>query len=297
MEVLVLGGAGMLGHKVFQHLDDQIPDSWCTIRGRLSDPSIRGIQLLSNKRVIENIDAMNIAQLTAFLHETRPKTIVNCIGVIKQRDEAKCPVPSITINALLPHVLAAECAKWNGRLIHFSTDCVFSGSRGGYTEEDSPDALDLYGRSKALGEVGAQNALTLRTSIIGRELNHRTSLLEWLIAQNGSTIRGFVRAMYSGVTTLYLAEIICRLIKQYPTLSGIFQVTSGTISKYELLRLLRDAYKLDVTIVPNSEFFCNRSMCGDLFTRTTGYAAPDWPTLATQLAADPTPYSDWRESK
>jgi dTDP-4-dehydrorhamnose reductase len=220
--------------------------------------------------------------------------IVNCVGIIKQRDAASSAIPSITLNSLLPHELAAAAAGWGGRVIHFSTDCVFSGRRGGYSETDASDAEDLYGRSKFLGEVATDNALTLRTSIIGRELSEFKSLLEWFLAQEGKTVRGFRRVLYSGVTTTYLARVVGDLIERHPALSGLYQVTGHTLSKHDLLVALRDAFRRNIEIVPDSTEVSDRSMIGDRFHAATGITCPSWSDLAAELATDPTPYDRWR---
>jgi dTDP-4-dehydrorhamnose reductase len=294
MKVLVLGGEGMLGHKMFQTLLARYPDTCCTVRGSLEEPFYRRIDLFRQGMVLEKVDAMDLSALGRTLREIRPGFIVNCVGVIKQREEAKAAVPSLTLNALLPHKLAEYAREWGGRVIHFSTDCVFSGNRGGYTEDDPSDAEDLYGKSKYLGEVASENALTLRTSIIGRELSHFRSLLEWFLAQKGKSIRGFRRVIYSGVTTNYLSRRVGDIITDHLRLSGLYQVTSAPISKHDLLCLLRDAFKLDVTIVPDEQEVSDRGMVGDRFFKTTGYVCPAWPDLAADLADDPTPYGKWR---
>jgi dTDP-4-dehydrorhamnose reductase len=307
MNVLILGGAGMLGHKVFQHLKDRLPDTWCTVRGSVADAHALAPSIFA-ANLVGGVDAADWPALERLLREHRPRVIVNCIGVIKQRSEAKSAVPSITINALLPHRLAELCQRWDARLIHFSTDCVFSGERGNYTEDDFSDAHDLYGRTKFLGEVSTRNALTLRTSIIGRELTQFRSLLEWFLAEAGRNgeartkpahgrrrVQGFARAFYSGVTTNYLAELVGQIITAHPQLHGLYQVTSDTISKFELLTLLRDAFHLDCEIQPQEEFFCDRSMKGDKFVAATGLRTPPWHHLAAQLANDPTPYEEWRK--
>lgn len=297
MSILVLGGAGMLGHKMTQTLRRRFADTACTIRGSLSDPFYGRIELFGQDPVVENVDAMDWPALERMLRERRPDVIVNCIGIIKQRGEANSAIPSITINSLLPHKLAAVAAAWGGRVIHFSTDCVFSGQRGRYTETDQSDAEDLYGKSKYLGEVVEGNALTLRTSIIGRELSNFRSLLEWFLSQNGGTVRGFKRVFYSGVTTNYLAGVVADVIERFPRMSGLYQVTSNTISKYDLLCLARDAFDLNVEIVPEENEYSDRSMVGDRFNAATGLICPDWPELMAQLADDPTPYADWRKEK
>ena len=280
----------MLGHKLFQRLKKSHPDTCCTIRGLIHDDPLNNIGIFGPGHVIENCDVADWPGLHRLLSRLRPNILVNCVGVIKQRPEALEPLPSIEINALLPHRLAAMCQSWGGRLIHFSTDCVFSGLRGNYTEEDPSDAKDLYGRSKFLGEVSADGAITLRTSIIGRELGHRGSLLEWFLKREGQRISGYTRAMFSGVTTTYLSQVVENLIADFPRLAGVYQVTGSTISKFDLLGLLRDAYQLDVDIIPDDTFVCDRSMKGDKFVQATGYACPDWRSLVVELASDDTPY-------
>ena len=294
MKILVLGATGMLGHKMLQVLGQRFPQTQGTMHGSVNEGALAQMRLFSDQQLIGYVDAENFAGLAAVLRRVEPDVVVNCIGVIKQRTGAKAAIPSIKINSLLPHRLAEVCGEWSGRLIHFSTDCVFSGERGNYTEEDESDAKDLYGKTKYLGEVATDNALTLRTSIIGRELSHHQSLLDWFLGQNGKTVQGYKKALYSGVTTNYLAEVVGDLIEHHPRLSGLYQVTGHTISKYDLLGLLRDAWELQVEIIPNETFACDRSMRGDKFQQATGYSTPSWLELAAQLAADTTLYQEWR---
>jgi dTDP-4-dehydrorhamnose reductase len=296
MKVLVLGATGMLGHKMFQLLRRRFPNTFCTIRGDSDDECLRRVELFQEGNVISHVTAEDFPALEELLRNQRPQTVVNCIGVIKQRPEAKDAIPCCMLNTVLPHRLAALCAEWGGRLIHFSTDCVFSGKRGGYVEDDTSDAGDLYGTTKYLGEVIAGNVITLRTSIIGRELIHRQSLLEWFLSQNQMQVLGYRRALYSGVTTNHLAGVVGDLIEFFPGLSGLYQVVSQTISKHDLLCLLREAYALNIEIVPDEAFVCDRSLQGDKFRRATGYRCPPWPELIANLASDRTPYKDWRNS-
>jgi dTDP-4-dehydrorhamnose reductase len=219
--------------------------------------------------------------------------VINCVGVIKQRARAALPIPSITINSLLPHKLAEMAMRWGGRLIHFSTDCVFSGKRGGYTEEDLSDAEDLYGKSKFLGEVAVENALTLRTSIIGRELMEHRSLLDWFLSQKQKTLRGYRRVIYSGLTTNYLAGLVGTIIEKHPGLNGLYQAASEPITKYDLLCLVREAYGLTVEIEPDDVEVSDRSMRGDRLRGAIAYTCPSWPELTRQLAEDNTPYEKW----
>jgi len=256
------------------------------------DPPAR-VDLLDGPDVIHGVDLLQLDRAQELLESLRPRFVVNCAGIIKQRDEASAAIPSLTINSLLPHRVAEWCAAWNGRLIHFSTDCVFSGNRGGYREEDVSDATDLYGRSKSLGEVRAPNALTLRTSIIGRELAHHRSLLEWFLAQNPGRVHGFRRVIYSGVTTNHLTELVERIVLHHPDLTGLYQVVASPISKYDLLLSIRDAYRVNIEITPDDSEISDRSMRGDKLRAAIGYQAPAWPELIAQMAEDPTPYERW----
>ena len=294
MKILVLGGEGMLGHKMFQTLRSRFTDTSCTVARSLEESLYRKIPLYNEGNVVDRADAMDFGAMRRVLGEHRPDWIINCIGIIKQREEAKAAIPIITLNSLLPHKLAEFAGEWGGRVIHFSTDCVFSGRQGNYTEESPSDAVDLYGKSKYLGEVAVGNALTLRTSIIGRELAHFRSLLEWFLSQDGKTVRGFRRVIYSGVTTNHLAQLVGDLITDHPSLSGLYQVTSPRVSKHDLLCMIREAFDLNIEIIPDEREVSDRSMIGEKFRRATGYSRPEWPALLRQLADDPTPYGDWR---
>lgn len=294
MKVFVLGGEGMLGHKMFQVLSERFSDTVCSLRGRLPDAAYRRVDLFQHGRVVEGLDAMDLPQLEHAIEGLRPEFIVNCVGVVKQRDEARDAIPTITLNSLLPHRLAQAARRWGGRVIHVSTDCVFSGNKGGYTENDRSDAEDLYGKSKYLGEVTAENALTLRTSIIGRELMEFRSLLEWFLAQRGRTVRGFKRVIYSGVTTNHLAKLVASIISSHPELSGLYQVAGSPITKHDLLGLVRDAFRLDVEIVPDETEVSDRSMSAGKLRMAIGHVCPPWTDLVSDLAADPTPYEQWR---
>ena len=288
--ILVLGGAGMLGHKIFQVLRSRFEGVLCTIRDDPAQRRFDPVELLRGSDVIARVDAAATDGLKALLGRLRPQFVVNCIGIVKQRAEAACPIPSILINSLLPHRLSEIAEDWRGRVIHFSTDCVFSGRKGAYSENDPSDAQDLYGRTKFLGEIARPNALTLRTSIIGRELVEHRSLLDWFLSRSGERVRGFRKVIYSGVTTNYLAETVADIIEKNAGLSGLYQVASQPISKFDLLHLLRDAYRLNVEIEPDDTEICDRSMLGDKFREATGLPCPDWPELVRRLAEDPTPY-------
>ena len=290
MKILVTGVAGMLGHKMFQVLRARFPDTLGTVIEDVRKPPFDRVDFLQGPDVISRVDMTDFVSLEGILRDTRPDFIVNCVGIIKQRDEAFQAIPSISINALLPHKLAAFAEKWGGRIIHPSTDCVFSGKKGGYTEEDLSDAEDLYGRTKYLGEVSCENALTLRTSIIGRELVEHKSLLDWLLSQNGKTIRGFRRVIYSGVTTNELAELVALVVRRFPELNGLYQVASEPISKHDLLCQIKEAFGVAVEIIPDDTTISDRSLKGDKLRQAIGYRCPSWPELIRALAEDRTPY-------
>lgn len=292
--ILVLGATGMLGHKMLQVLGASFDNVRGTMRGTLADPRYSAIRSFASGRVVESFDATNLDELRALLDDSRPDVVVNCIGMIKQRPEGTDPVLNIELNALLPHAAAKHISRWGGRLIHFSTDCVFSGRKGDYTEEDPSDAEDIYGKSKYLGEALPENALVLRTSIIGRELAHGDSLLEWFLSQNHGTVRGFKRAWWSGVTTNHLAAQVAKFIGMYPQLAGLYQVSSGKISKFDLLQLVREAYHLDIEIIPDDVFFCDRSLSGERLRAATGYVCPPWSELLRELVNDSTGYDNYK---
>jgi dTDP-4-dehydrorhamnose reductase len=291
--VVVLGGTGMPGHKLFQALRERFHGTICTTRSNVRQAPFDRVGVLQGDDVICGVNVTDFEDLQSVLADLQPDYVVNCVGIIKQRDKAKSAIPSITVNSLLPHKLAEMAREWGGRVIHFSTDCVFSGKRGGYSELDESDADDLYGKSKFLGEVTTENALTLRTSIIGRELVEHKSLLDWFLSQSHKTVKGFRRVIYAGITTNQMAEVVADLIQRNPPLSGLYQVVSDPISKYDLLCLLRDAYRLDIEITPDETVVSDRSMKGDKFRAATGYVSPPWPVLVKNLSADPTPYERW----
>lgn len=288
--LLILGGAGMLGHKVWQRLSPRF-DTLVTLR-----TSAAQYGLFDPQRVIEGVDVTDFARLDALVADVRPDVVVNCVGIIKQLSQAHEAIPSITINSLLPHRLAAACAKTGARLFHISTDCVFSGRRGMYRESDISDAEDLYGRSKYLGEVGG-GALTLRTSIIGRELRGTSGLVEWFLANRGGAVDGYEKAIFSGLTTIALADLIGDLIERHPSLEGLYQVSTEPIDKLTLLNLLNEAYGANVIIRPSSAVRIDRSLDSSRFREATGWSPKPWPALVEAMAADATPYDEWRNMR
>jgi dTDP-4-dehydrorhamnose reductase len=283
--VVVLGATGMLGHALIAGLREKFEVAG-TVRGEKADagrfPSLTGVKLY------DGIDAERLDRIDAMLQSFRPTEVVNCIGVVKQLEEAKHAETAISINALFPHQLARLAGACGARLLHFSTDCVYSGTLGRpYTEQDTADARDLYGLTKYLGEAGGPAALTLRTSIIGRELRGGKGLIEWAIGQRGKKIKGYARALYSGFPTVEMARIVEMLIGRFPGLTGVWQVATDGISKYELLRQLNQAMHLGLDIEKDESFVCDRRLDGSRFASHTGYTVRPWPELVQMISADP----------
>ncbi|MFO7688433.1 MAG: SDR family oxidoreductase [Desulfobacterales bacterium] len=280
MRLLILGGSGMLGHQLLKWFERR-----CEVRATLRrKEAFYATALRFNSRnSFFDTDACNFEQIAKICADFNPDAVINCIGVIKQRDAARAAIPSITINALFPQQLAELCRQRGIRMIHLSTDCVFSGRKGAYREEDFCDADDLYGRTKLLGEVGEPGCITLRTSIIGPELYHKQSLLEWFLAQQGQTIKGFKNAIYSGFTTCEMCRIIAYLLTKYPQAAGIYHVSSEPISKYDLLTMIRDQLALDITIEPDLSFHCDRSLNSERFGTEFNYRPPSWEKMIAEL--------------
>ncbi len=282
MRILILGGDGMLGHQLLRRLRER-HDARATLR--LDVAAYAAWPMFDARTAFFGVDVRAEGPLAAVFAEFRPEAVVNAVGIVKQRDEAKEAIASIEVNALLPHRLALLCRNARARLIHMSTDCVFSGERGGYTETDACDARDLYGLSKRLGEVTGPGCLTLRTSIIGPELSRKAGLLEWFLAQGGQ-IQGYTGAIFSGFTTFEMARIIERLLASQPALDGLYHVAAAPISKYDLLLRIRDALGLKTRIDAYSDFRCDRSLNGSKFSRDSGYAAPGWTGMIAELASE-----------
>lgn len=281
MRILILGGDGMLGHELWRHMKDRHN---VRVTVRLGPEAYERHGLFDAGRTHYGIDARQGDALLRVLAESRPEAVVNAIGIVKQRPDAGDIIPSLEINALFPHRLSLACKAAGARLIHLSTDCVYSGRRGMYRETDPPDAEDVYGRTKLLGEVTEPHCLTLRTSMIGPELSRKTGLLEWFLAQRGRTIKGFTKAVFSGFPTCELARIIERILTDHPSLHGMYHVAAAPISKYDLLGLVRDRFGLPVAIERDTTFECDRSLDASRFCRETGYSSPTWEAMIDDMA-------------
>ena len=280
----------MLGHKLWQNLSPRF-DTWATFRGP-TDGLHSGV--FDHERALPYVCADKFDSVVDALMRTRPDVLVNCIGIVKQDPAATDPHTSILVNALFPHQLARASETIGARLIHISTDCVFTGRRGKYSESDASDAEDIYGRTKWLGELHYDHCLTLRTSMIGRELNGANGLVEWFLSQRGKTVRGFQRAIFSGLTTTALSHTVIDLITNNKNLHGVWHVAGDAINKLDLLRLVKQAFQVDVEIEPDQTFVCDRSLDDSKFRSVTGFKPAPWEEMIEQMARDQTPYEEIR---
>jgi len=276
MKLLVIGASGMIGSTVLRVLVDSPGlDVWGTLR----DPtSLRFFTLSTASRLIVDVNVNCHDSLLSVLDSIRPNIVINCAGLTKHKFHCGDSLSAIPINSLMPHRLAALCKLVSARLVHISTDCVFSGETGGYTESDFTDARDLYGKTKVLGEVVYPHAITLRTSTIGHELQSRHGLLEWFLSQE-HRCNGYSRAIFSGLPTVVFAQVIRDLVIPHGALSGIYHVASKPISKFDLLQLISKAYGKSIEIVDDTSLVIDRSLVADRFNEATGYIPPDWEEL------------------
>jgi dTDP-4-dehydrorhamnose reductase len=276
MKILVLGASGMLGNAVVRVLSEKA--GWQVYGTVRSESSKQLFHADIAKRLLSGVDVEQHDSLMQAFILTRPDVVINCVGLIKQLADAEDPLQAIPINALLPHRLARLCELSGALLVHMSTDCVFSGDNGGYIESDLSDAKDIYGKSKFLGEVAYQHTVTLRTSIIGHELQTNHGLVGWFLTQQ-ERCNGFTKAIFSGLPTVVLAQIIRDVVIPRGDLSGVYHVAAQAISKYDLLKLIADVYGKVIDIVPQDSLVIDRSLNATRFQLATGYVAPEWPEL------------------
>ncbi len=279
----------MLGHKMVQILQKDF-DVWTSFRNDLKKYEDSGI--FHQNRVVEKVDVLNFNLLKKIVDDVDPDVVINAVGIIKQLPSSKNVIRTLQTNSILPHRLAEICAENDRYLINISTDCVFDGARGNYTEKDLSNASDLYGKSKNLGEVVDKRCVTFRTSIIGRELFTTHSLVEWFLSNEGNKVKGFVNAIYSGFPTIVLADIISDLLKKKVFLEGLYHISSEPINKFELLKLIKNSYQINVEIESFEDFKIDRSLNSDKFRDETGFKPQNWEEMINIMANDKFSYQN-----
>ena len=278
MRILILGADGMIGHKIAQSLED-----FELILASRKSISSKSIGILKGKMVLHNLITDSLDLL---LDSTTPDIIINCAGITTRRGVEDNIVNTGLLNSELPHKLDSWANLNSKKLIHFSTDCVFSGNRGNYLDNDFADADDIYGKSKAVGEVDSPNTLTIRCSMIGRELYNFTELFEWLKKNKNKKIEGYSKVFYSGITTVRMGKILNQILKKNLNLSGIYNISSTPISKFDLLVKLSNAFNLNVDVKQNINNKSNKVLISEKFTEITGIYPPNWDDLISEFKED-----------
>jgi dTDP-4-dehydrorhamnose reductase len=282
MRVLVLGASGMIGSTMFRVLSEK--NDW-HVFGSIRDSSLKRLfPAKISERLIAGINLEHLDSLVRILDEVRPNEVINCVGLTKHKLDAENPLASIPLNALMPHHLAGLCKLAGARLIHVSTDCVFSGEKGYYSEDDFADARDIYGKSKVLGEVYYPHAITLRTSTIGHEFQSQYGLLDWFLSQK-NVCKGYSRAVFSGLPTVVFAQVVRDMVIPNKKLSGLYHVAAKPINKFDLLKLIAKVYGKTIEIELDSGLSIDRSLDPKRFQCATGYIAPEWPELINLMYA------------
>lgn len=283
MKVLILGAGGMLGHKLLQILS-QMFDVRATCRS--VPDGLRRFDWFDEQSLITGTDAADLASFEQAIKTFEPDVVINAIGVIKQIPSAKDVINTLEINSIFPQRLARLVGEYGFRLIQISTDCVFTGKTGYYSEADPPDAADLYGQSKRWGEVTEENCLTLRTSIIGHEIGSHHSLVDWFLSNRGGKVKGFTKAIYSGFPTVVFANIIKDIIIQHPQLQGLYHLSSEPISKFELISMINSQYAAEIEIESTDDPAIDRSLNSDKFRAETGFQPQSWPDMVKAMHDD-----------
>jgi dTDP-4-dehydrorhamnose reductase len=272
-KILIIGASGMLGNSLLRFFFEK--KNFCVSATIRSSKLNMMLDKPHNYQLFNNTNLDNKEDILKVFDKVKPNIVINCAGIIKHSDETKSTLKVLLINTLLPHYLAKLSKNFNARLIHFSTDCVFSGLKGNYNENDFPDASDLYGRSKLLGEVNYLNTITLRTSLIGHELNANRNLVEWFLSQNGE-IKGYNDAIFSGLPTFEIAKILDKYIIPNSKLKGIYHLSSKPITKYQLLLIIKNIYNKKINIIKDYSLKINRSLDSSRFNKATGYIPRSW---------------------
>lgn len=283
MKVLILGGAGMLGHQVYLKLKDEFGTANVAITLRKSKQHYDKFGIFKEAIAFDNLDVLDFSLVEKVLNNFKPEYIINCIGLTLRKKELGDMEKCIHVNSMLPHRLAKWAESNSARVIHFSTDCVFDGKKGNYTEKDIPTAEDLYGQSKFLGEIIYPNSLTMRLSIFGRELEGKTEFIEWFLSNKGKTVNGFAGVNYSGLSTNFVAKELIRIIKDFPKLSGTYQVASQPMDKFAILKIVNEIYQTKTEIKESADYKSDKTLNCDVYSKTTGFKKPTFVEMITEM--------------
>ena len=294
MKILILGGSGMLGHKLVQILS-LCHECYATFRKY--DHKLSATKIYDNVEIIDGLEIHNNVYIQKIFEKINPDIVINCIGIIKQKISETHYSEYVYVNSYFPHYLAQLAKNKKIKIINFSTDCVYSGIKGNYKENDIHDATDIYGKSKSMGEIDYENHLTIRTSIIGHELFTNYSLVDWFLSNRNKEVSGYKNAIYTGLPTRFLSDIIVKIIENYPKLFGIYNVGSERINKFSLLKKIGKKYNSNIEITENDNFLCNRSFLSDKFKNVTNIKIPSWDELIDIMYNDflETNYKLWKK--
>ena len=279
MKVLILGADGMIGHKMAQTLSNS--NFEIQLNSRVNKEFLEKI---FPKSPIHQFDFLK-QDILELLNKVFPDIVLNASGITIRRGSENLE-NTLKLNSELPNNIDSWCKINKKRQIHFSTDCVFSGSKGNYLDLDRQDANDNYGFTKGKGEVNSEFTLTLRSSMIGREVFNKTELLEWVIANKNSKIKGFDKAIYSGITTLWMSKLVVKILNELPDLNGIYNISSKPISKFELITKINELFKLNIDIEKDSSFSSNKSLNSNKFFSETKFDKPNWDSMLLDLYND-----------
>ena len=280
MRLLILGSTGLVGNTLTKYfLNKEYLQTFASVRNY---SKVKFFKKKYHENFVEINNILDYKETEKILENIKPDVLINCIGLTNKNLNSNQAEDFIVINSLLPHRLQKICSNFGSRLIQFSTDCIFSGSKGYYSENEIPDPPDLYGRSKLLGELDFENTLTIRKSVIGHELIYKNGLLEWFLSQN-KFVEGYKNIIFSGITVLELAILIEKYILPRRDLKGILNISGNPISKYDLLKVIADIYNKKIDIIPNEKIKKDRSLDGSQFNKLTGYHCKPWPLLIKDM--------------
>ncbi|MCF8057836.1 MAG: SDR family oxidoreductase [Bacteriovoracaceae bacterium] len=286
MKVLVIGGTGMIGHRLWASLSSIGHEVYSVSRSDFRS-EMKDLSQLDWSKSFQGVNVENLGKLEDILSEIKPEITLNCVGIVKQHELSESAIPTISLNSLFPHQLNKLCVNVGSRMLQMSTDCVFSGEKGDYTETDIPDATDLYGRSKILGEViNHKNTITIRTSTIGREINPHGGLIEWLLSNKGKKIKGFSKAIYSGFPTHTFAKVLSDYVFPCPDLSGLYHLSTEPIDKFSLLQMAKEVLELDIEIEKEESISIKRDLDSTCFRDLTGMPLMSWNNIINDLKVD-----------